>query len=40
MLSFEGLQKRVDDIWEPKDKHRNPVGNRITAHECRHTCAS
>jgi integrase len=44
MLSFEGLQKRVDDIWEPKDGHGNPtgkkVGNRITAHECRHTCAS
>jgi integrase len=44
MLSFEGLQKRVDDTWEPKDKHGKPtgekVGDRITAHECRHTCAS
>jgi integrase len=44
MLSFEGLQKRVDDTWEPKDKHGRPtdekVGERITAHECRHTCAS
>jgi integrase len=44
MLSFEGLQKRVDDIWEPKDERGNPfgrkVGDRITAHECRHTCAS
>lgn len=44
MLSFEGLQKRVDDVWEPKDEHGKPtdekVGERITAHECRHTCAS
>lgn len=44
MLSFEGLQKRVDDIWAPKDEHGKPagekVGERITAHECRHTCAS
>jgi integrase len=44
MLSFEGLQKRVDDVWEPKDEHDKPtgerVGERITAHECRHTCAS
>jgi integrase len=44
MLSFEGLQKRVDDTWQPKDKDGNPVGakvgERITAHECRHTCAS
>jgi integrase len=44
MLSFEGLQKRVDEIWEPKDEHGNAagtkIGNRITAHECRHTCAS
>ena len=44
MLSFEGLQKRVDDTWEPKDEHSGPtgekVGERITAHECRHTCAS
>jgi integrase len=44
MLSFEGLQKRVDDTWEPKDEHGKPtgakVGARITAHECRHTCAS
>lgn len=44
MLSFEGLQKRVDDIWAPKDEHGKPVGEkvgeRITAHESRHTCAS
>jgi integrase len=44
MLSFEGLQKRVDDAWEPKDEHGKPTGEqvaeRITAHECRHTCAS
>ena len=44
LLSFEGLQKRVDDVWEPKDEHGNPIrgqtGKRITAHECRHTCAS
>jgi integrase len=44
LLSFEGLQKRVDDIWEPKDEHGNlagkKIGRRITAHECRHTCAS
>jgi integrase len=44
LLSFEGLQKRVDDTWLPKDKNGKPtgekVGERITAHECRHTCAS
>ncbi len=44
MLSFEGLQKRADDVWEPKGRHGEPtgekVGDRITAHECRHTCAS
>jgi integrase len=44
MLSFEGLQKRADDTWQPKDKQGKPtgesVGERITAHECRHTCAS
>jgi len=44
LLSFEALQKRADDTWEPKDKNGNPtgekVGERITAHECRHTCAS
>ncbi|HEX4438016.1 MAG TPA: site-specific integrase [Solirubrobacteraceae bacterium] len=44
MLSFEGLQKRVDDTWEPKGKDGKPdgaqIGERITAHECRHTCAS
>ena len=44
MLSFEGLQKRVDDTWQPKDEDGKPtgakVGERITAHECRHTCAS
>jgi integrase len=44
MLSFEALQDRVDAIWEPKDEHGRPagptIGMRITAHECRHTCAS
>ena len=44
MLSFEGLQKRADDTWEPKDERGKPtgqkVGERFTAHECRHTCAS
>lgn len=44
MLSFEALQDRVDAIWEPKDENGRPtappVGKRITAHECRHTCAS
>ena len=44
MLSFEGLQKRVDDTWLPKDEHGKPtgekLGERITAHECRHTCAT
>jgi integrase len=44
MLSFEALQKRVDDTWQPKDENGKPtsvkVGERITAHESRHTCAS
>ena len=44
MLSFEGLQKRADDTWEPKEKHDKPtgvrVGERITPQECRHTSAS
>ena len=44
MLSFEALQKRADDTWLPKDEDGKPtgqkVGERITAHECRHTCAS
>ena len=44
MLSFEALQVRADAIWEPRDKDGKPngekVGKRITAHECRHTCAS
>lgn len=44
MLSFEALQKRADDTWEPKDEHGKPTGGkageRITAHGCRHTCAS
>lgn len=44
MLSFEALQARADGAWEPKDKDGKPtgvkVGERITAHECRHTCAS
>jgi integrase len=32
MLSFEALQKRADKAW-------SAVGlDRITAHECRHTC--
>ena len=39
-----GSQKRVDDVWEPKNEHGDSVGkklgDRITAHECRHTCAS
>jgi integrase len=38
MLSFEALQKRADDTWEPKDSAK--IGDRITAHDCRHTCAS
>jgi integrase len=45
MLSFEALQARADDRWEPKADDGKPiagakVGERITAHECRHTCAS
>ncbi|MHB8233289.1 MAG: tyrosine-type recombinase/integrase [Solirubrobacteraceae bacterium] len=44
MLSFEGLQKRADNTWLPKDEDGKPtgvkLGERITAHECRHTCAS
>lgn len=44
MLSFEALQSRADDVWQPKDEDGKPtgvkVGERITAHECRHTCAS
>lgn len=44
MLSFEALQDRADAIWEQKDKNGGPtappIGERITAHECRHTCAS
>jgi integrase len=44
MLSFEALQTRADDAWQPKDKDGKPKGakvaDRITAHECRHTCAS
>ncbi len=44
MLSFEALQARADAAWEPKGKDGQPagpkVGERITAHECRHTCAS
>jgi integrase len=44
LLSFEALQERADGTWEPKDKTGKPtgkkVGQRITAHECRHTCAS
>lgn len=46
MLSFEGLQTRVDLVWEPRDKKTGEpipgakIGERITAHECRHTCIS
>ncbi len=44
MLSFEALQKRADDTWLPKGEDGKPtgqkLGERITAHECRHTCAS
>jgi integrase len=44
MLSFEALQKRADDTWEPKDEQGKPtgikIGKRITPHECRHTCIS
>ena len=44
MLSFEALQTRADDAWDPKDEHGRStgrkVGERITPHECRHTCAS
>lgn len=44
LLSFEALQKRADDAWQPNDKEGKPtgetVGERITAHQCRHTCAS
>ena len=44
LLSFEALQTRADDAWQPKDKDGKPtgvkLGERITPHECRHTCAS
>ena len=44
LLSFEALQQRADDAWEPKDEQGKPtgvkVGERITPHECRHTCAT
>ncbi len=44
MLSVEALQARCDAVWEPRDEHGNrqgqPVGRRITLHECRHTCAT
>jgi integrase len=44
MLSFEALQTRADQIWQPTDDQGRPtgpkVGDRITAHECRHTCAT
>lgn len=44
-LSFEALQTRADATWEPRDKKGNllvakKVGDRITAHECRHTFIS
>lgn len=34
MLSFEALQLRADQRWRERGLQR------ITAHECRHTCAS
>lgn len=34
MLSFEALQTRADDVWDRAKL------TRITAHECRHTCAT
>lgn len=34
MLSFEALQTRADDAWDRAKL------TRITAHECRHTCAT
>jgi len=44
MLSFEALQLRVDDVWDPKDEEGRSkgqkIGERITAQECRHTCAT
>jgi integrase len=44
MLSFEGLQKRADDTWEPKDEHGKSLGvkvaDRISAQDCRHTAAT
>jgi integrase len=45
MLSFEALQARADERWQPTDEDGKPitaakVGDRITAHECRHTCAT
>jgi integrase len=44
MFSFEALQARADATWQPRHKDGTPngpkVGERITAHECRHTCAS
>ena len=44
MLSFEALQQRADGVWQPRDEQGRPtavkVGERITPHECRHTCAT
>jgi integrase len=44
MLSFEALQARADSAWDPKDgdgrSKGQKIGERITAHECRHTCAT
>jgi integrase len=45
LLSFEALQTRADAIWEPKNDRDEPIpdeklGERITPHECRHTCAT
>jgi integrase len=44
MLSFEALQARADAIWQPRHRDGTPngpkMGERIAAHECRHTCAT
>jgi integrase len=43
LLSIEALQARANERWEPTDESGKPipakkVANRITLHECRHTC--
>ncbi|HEX3519555.1 MAG TPA: tyrosine-type recombinase/integrase [Solirubrobacteraceae bacterium] len=45
LLSFEALQTRADDTWEPKDENgkllpARKLADRITPHECRHTCST